>query len=100
MTKMAFVRSSPFLSDPFGNDSPLHWALGNGTLSEERLDDMAVRVVAAYYKVGQDKDFPSLDQNRNALSDEHNDLIRELAGKSIVLLKNENQTLPLKNVSL
>lgn len=57
---------------------------------------MVIRIVSAWYKMGQDKDYPVWDNNRNVLSTERNELIRELAAKSIVLLKNENKALPLK----
>lgn len=57
---------------------------------------MVTRIVSAWYKMGQDQDYPVWDNNRNVLSKERNELIRELAAKSIVLLKNVNKTLPLK----
>jgi beta-glucosidase-like glycosyl hydrolase len=56
---------------------------------------MVIRIVSSWYKLGQDQDYPLFDTNRNVLSKERNELIRELAAKSIVLLKNENKTLPL-----
>lgn len=33
-------------------------ALANGTVSEARLDDMAIRIISAWYKVGQDQNYP------------------------------------------
>jgi len=57
---------------------------------------MVTRIVSAWYKVGQDQGFPTLDTKRNALDEKRNDLIREIGAKSIVLLKNENKSLPLK----
>lgn len=65
-------------------------------MSYERLDDMVIRIISAWYKLGQDKDYPVFDTNRNVLSKERNELIRELAAKSIVLLKNEREALPLR----
>ncbi|OWZ53156.1 avenacinase [Cryptococcus neoformans c45] len=84
---------------PFGPNSMLSEALANGTVSEARLDDMAIRIISAWFKVGQDQNYPPLEREKNALSDDHNALAREIAAKSIVLLKNENNTLPLRNVS-
>lgn len=86
-------------TDPFGPNSMLSEALANGTVSEARLDDMAIRIISAWYKVGQDQNYPPLEREKNALSDDHNALAREIAAKSIVLLKNINNTLPLRNVS-
>lgn len=56
---------------------------------------MVIRIISSWYKLGQDQDYPLFDANRNVLSAKRNELIRELAAKSIVLLKNENKTLPL-----
>ncbi|WWC88926.1 uncharacterized protein L201_003841 [Kwoniella dendrophila CBS 6074] len=91
---------APGFKYPFGPSSVLASAIANGTVSEARLDDMANRIVSAWYKLGQDNGFPALNTSTNALSQAHNDLIREIGSKSIVLLKN-NGTLPLaKNKSL
>lgn len=57
---------------------------------------MVTRIVSAWYQVGQDKGYPTLDTNRNVLNASTNDLIRELGAKSIVLLKNEKNALPLQ----
>ena len=81
---------------PFGVNSSLSGGLENGTISQARLTDMAERIVAAWYQIGQDADFPPLNLQYNALKPETNDLIRELGAKTIVLLKNENSVLPIK----
>lgn len=100
----------------YGTNSTI--AILNGTLPQWRLDDMALRIMAAYYYVGRDKhqvpiNFNSwtydtdgyihtisktgygrvndhVDVRRN-----HGKLIRDFAAKSTVLLKNTNNTLPL-----
>jgi beta-glucosidase len=36
-------------------------AVRNGTIAETRLDDMVTRLMAAYYKLGQDKDYPPVN---------------------------------------
>lgn len=78
-------------------------AVHNGTMPEERLTDMAVRIMAAYFKLGQDKGFPEVDlgkpvtvedSNKHTLG-ENAQLIRELGAASIVLLKNNGKALPL-----
>ena len=89
----------------------------NGTVPEWRVDDMAVRIMAAYYKVGRDKvsvptNFNSWTSDRmgyeHAVASEgygevnervnvqghHKNIIREVASASTVLLKNEG-VLPL-----
>lgn len=82
-------------------------AVRNGTLPEDRLTDMAVRIMAAYFKLGQDKNFPEVDIHRPVFADyidqpsdnaasHHAQLIREMGAASTVLLKNEKKTLPLR----
>ena len=93
-------------------------AVANGTVPEWRLDDMCMRIMSAYYKVGRDKihipitfdsfaftpdgPVPLLDPKApiEHINDyinvraQHKDLARELGRSSIVLLKNSG-TLPL-----
>ena len=89
----------------------------NGTLPEWRLDDMATRIIAAYYLVGRDKNAVPVNFNswnkdtfgyRHYVAEEgyglinqhvdvraeHRNNIRESAAKSTILLKNEG-VLPL-----
>lgn len=77
----------------------------NNTISLARLDDMATRIVAAWYYMHQDQDYPQMtinswnindpiNQQVNAMSD-HINVIGEVAAGGIVLLKNEG-VLPLK----
>ncbi|EPQ55735.1 glycoside hydrolase family 3 protein [Gloeophyllum trabeum ATCC 11539] len=82
----------------------------NGTISPERLDDMATRIVAAWYLLGQDSPafpnvsfnaFNALDPATNAhidVMDDHYTVVREIGAASTILLKNVNDTLPLKGV--
>ncbi|WFD04054.1 beta-glucosidase [Malassezia obtusa] len=81
-------------------------AVHNGTVPRSRLDDMATRVLAAYYFLHQDKDFPKtnfdffdlLDPAKNAAVDvtkDHDQVTREIAAAGTVLVKNENHALPL-----
>ena len=89
----------------------------NGSVPEWRIDDMATRIIAAWYKVGRDRatvpvnfDSWTLDTFGNEyfyaeegyglvnehidVRDEHASLIRQIGSSSTVLLKNNN-TLPL-----
>ncbi|OAA56347.1 beta-glucosidase 1 precursor [Niveomyces insectorum RCEF 264] len=94
-------------------------AVVNGTLPEWRLDDMAMRIMAAFFKVGNtiggqvpiNFDSWTLDtygpvhfaagvgnQQINMHVDvrgEHAQIIREIGAKGTVLLKNVGNTLPL-----
>ncbi|KAF7170201.1 hypothetical protein CNMCM5623_002698 [Aspergillus felis] len=90
----------------------------NGTVPEWRIDDMAIRIMSAFYKVGRDKaqvpvnfDAWTTDeysylhylvsegyQQVNSYVDvegNHKELIRKIGSSSIVLLKNVNNALPL-----
>jgi hypothetical protein len=93
-------------------------AVLNGTVAEWRLDDMAMRIMASYFKVGltlneppinfdswtQDT-FGSLHASVGAnyqqvnwhvdVRGDHGALIRNIGARSTVLLKNVNNTLPL-----
>lgn len=44
----------------------------NGSVSEERLDDMAERIMAAYFLVDQDKDYPEVNFDSFRLSGSNN----------------------------
>ncbi|KAL6407497.1 putative beta-glucosidase g protein [Ilyonectria robusta] len=92
----------------------------NGTIDMERLDDMVTRIMVPYYALHQDEDFPTVDPSvarfkpwtpldiwlrewnltgpsHRDVRGNHSELIRKQAAASTVLLKNENQALPLKN---
>lgn len=82
-------------------------AVKNGTVPEARITDMVIRTIAAYYQMGQDKDFPTPGVGMPAdLAKPHKIVdARNLSFKSVlfdgaveghVLLKNKNNALPLK----
>jgi beta-glucosidase len=85
-------------------------AVKNGSVSNERADDMATRILAAWYHAGQDKDFPDttavfhtpsnpsneLIRDPVDVREDHNRLIRQIGSAGTVLLKNKNGILPLK----
>ncbi|RDW75868.1 hypothetical protein BP5796_06689 [Coleophoma crateriformis] len=73
--------------------------LKNGSVSQERLDDMAIRNVMAWYYAGLDSvKQPSLADNRmyRDVRANHSKIIREVGAAAISLLKNVNGALPLK----
>jgi beta-glucosidase-like glycosyl hydrolase len=62
---------------------------------------MVKRILAAWYKVGQDSGYPTASFNSWKIGNynvggNHKDNVRKMARDGIVLLKNTNNTLPLK----
>ncbi|KAI9626005.1 hypothetical protein H4Q26_015993 [Puccinia striiformis f. sp. tritici PST-130] len=75
------------------------WAVNNGTVPIERLDDMVTRVMSittSKYRARYPEEQRRLNQHVNVQADHHK-LIREIGAASTVLLKNLNNTLPLKS---
>ncbi|ODN77490.1 hypothetical protein L202_04664 [Cryptococcus amylolentus CBS 6039] len=80
-------------------------SVNNGSVKAERVDDMAERILAAYYLLGQDEDYPEVNfdsfrlfgsnQSHVDVRDDHYKVIRHVGASSTVLLKNENKALPL-----
>ena len=80
----------------------------NGTIPEARVDDMATRILASWYFLGQNsQNYPTTnfnafyphDEATNEhidVQDNHGELVREIGRSSIVLLKNVDGALPLK----
>lgn len=97
--------------------SNLVTAVANGSLSEARLDDMVRRILTPYLYLGQNTGYPSIDPSSEYLfldyfgmldtgiptpvgrdvRSNHSALIRNIAAAGTVLLKNSNNTLPLKS---
>ncbi|GAP88290.1 putative beta-glucosidase M [Rosellinia necatrix] len=99
----------PSGSDFWGNS--LLTAVNNGSVPESRLDDMATRILATWYKMKQEEGFPALGigmpadltkphQKIIAKSSTSKEVLMQSAIESHVLLKNENGALPLKSPSL
>ena len=110
--------------DTLFNSGQSYWgpnltvAVLNGTIPQWRLDDMAVRIIAAWYYVGRDntsipinfdswtldtygyqhffaKEGYTLINEHVDVRQEHANLIRQIGSASTVLLKNTNNALPL-----
>ncbi|KAJ3345069.1 hypothetical protein HDU91_007475 [Kappamyces sp. JEL0680] len=87
----------------WGNN--LQNAISSGQVKEARVTDMVTRMVAAWYKVGQDKGYPALNMDSwnpaNGkvvnVQGNHAKHIRAVGAASSVLLKNSGNVLPLKN---
>lgn len=84
-------------------------AVRNGSIPESRLNDMAVRIMASWYKLGQDSpDYPSkgIGLPANLLADrvpvdaripESRPVLMQSAIEGHVLVKNINNALPLRS---
>ncbi len=85
------------VSEAFLNELPA--LVGSGAVSGDQLDAAVMRVLATKWDLGLFRDaFARCDEERAAavhLSADHRRLAREAARESIVLLKNDNQLLPL-----
>ncbi|KAL2758087.1 glycoside hydrolase family 3 protein [Sodiomyces alcalophilus JCM 7366] len=86
-------------------------AVRNGSVPEDRVTDMATRVIASWYHLSQDKDFPPpgigmpMDvQEPHRIVDARNSssrgVLREGAVEGHVLVKNSNGALPLREPRL
>ena len=70
-------------------------------ITEERLNDAVERILAPMYKLDQfneDIKYPSVDVMKNTITDDTKKINREAATQSNVLLKNDNNILPIKNM--
>nr|AFK65507.1 beta glucosidase [Glaciozyma antarctica] len=113
-TNLEDSQSNPAVSNTSYWGAALVEAVNNGSVPLTRVQDMVMRTMAAYYKLGQDKDFPAVNfhqltqdtylngelvnEHVNVQRD-HRKLIREMGAASTVLLKNERKTLPLDAAS-
>ncbi|KIM71494.1 glycoside hydrolase family 3 protein [Piloderma croceum F 1598] len=82
--------------------------VNNGTIPLSRIDDMATRILAGWYFLGQDApSYPQVNFNiwnpyddstngRVDVQDDHYKVVREIGAASTVLLKNDRGALPLK----
>ena len=115
---MAMPGDSVFSSGDSYWGSNLTIAVVNGTVPEWRLDDMAMRIMAAYFKVGLTLDEPPINFDTWTLETygplhasiganvqqvnwhvdvrgDHASIIRNIGARSTVLMKNVNNALPL-----
>ncbi|SER30002.1 beta-glucosidase H [Sphingobium sp. YR768] len=91
--------SMPGGKQPFGMPDfygpPLARAIAEGTVSMERIDAMARRIVRPMVRLGL-IDHPSTGTpDANVRSEAHTALARQIATQGIVLLRNEGRLLPL-----
>jgi beta-glucosidase len=85
-------------SSSYWSNSTLAAGIANGTFASARLDDMVIRQLMGHFKQEQET-YPShagYTDNVDVRGD-HGKLARQYAAESIVLLKNTNSALPLRN---
>ncbi|RAH50363.1 beta-glucosidase [Aspergillus brunneoviolaceus CBS 621.78] len=91
--------------------SNLTTAIANGSLEASRLDDMVTRIIASWYQMNQDTDFPSpgIGMPEDVYSEhevvigtsaDEKDALLQSAIEGHVLVKNENSALPLQSPRL
>ncbi|KAJ5649973.1 beta-glucosidase D [Penicillium longicatenatum] len=93
------VSGLDYSSSTIWSSSNINGFLENNTMSEARLNDMAVRNLMGYYHVGLDNGKQRSTADEDAYLDvraNHSKLIRAHGAKSMVLLKNTDNALPLK----
>ena len=73
-------------------------AARDGRIPAARLDDAVRRILRVKYKLGLMGDTPTVRGDASLVGKkEHLDLAREAVSKSLVLLKNDNGVLPIRN---
>lgn len=75
-------------------------AVNEGLIKEERINDAVTRIISVKKQMGlfDDPLMKNLQTKQSHVgSDEYRNLAKQLVEKSLVLLKNENEILPLKN---
>ncbi|PVH75896.1 glycoside hydrolase family 3 protein [Cadophora sp. DSE1049] len=97
----AFVSANgglDFGSSSIWSNSTLQSGLTNGSFTQARLDDMAIRNVIGYYKVALDNGTQPAYVGSDEFVDvraNHSKIVRTNGAASFVLLKNTNNALPL-----
>jgi beta-glucosidase len=76
--------------------SNIHKAIANGDITQERIDDAARRILRVKFEMGLfEHPLPNISQLALVGSPEHRVVAAQAVSESLVLLKNDNKTLPL-----
>jgi beta-glucosidase-like glycosyl hydrolase len=85
--------------------SPTFLTIFRNQVAQSRLDDIALRILAGWYFLGQDNSYPTVTgwsswttaaSGAPSVQGTHTTVARAIARDGIVLLKNTNNSLPLK----
>lgn len=69
-----------------------------GIIPEKRINESSKRIISIMYQMNQMDNYPEVNQYKDTKTEERIKLQRRAATESQVLLKNEDNILPLKNV--
>jgi beta-glucosidase len=98
--KAAFDSGTDLICGDANEADNIHMALKKGLITESQIDTALVRLFTARMRLGQfdprSQVFPNITANDNDTAD-HRQLALTIAQKSLVLLKNKNNFLPLKS---
>ena len=89
----------PYLGDI--GFKPSYWStlqdkVDKNLIKEEKLNECAERIISTLYKFGQMENFPKTENFEvNYITEETKQLNRKAATESIVLLKNDDNILPI-----
>ena len=92
-------------ADWYGRDQSFWTNFGSllgKEITYERLDDAVERILAPMYKLDQfssDVKYPEIDLMKNTITNDTKRINREAATQSTVLLKNDDNILPIKNMA-
>ena len=96
----SFNGGEDFGSSSYWSNETILAGIGNGTLTQDRLDDMTIRNVIGYYYADLDNgEQPSISSSTvydRDVRGNHSQMIRSNGAASLSLLKNTNNALPLK----
>ena len=67
-------------------------------ITEERITESATRIIATMYQMNQMEEYPNIHIYNNTINEERKILQRKVATESQILLKNDDNILPLKNI--
>ena len=68
-------------------------------ITEERITESATRIIASMYQMEQMENFPEIHIYKDTKTNERIKLQRRAATESQILLKNEDNILPIKNIT-
>jgi len=86
-----------YINDSFW-DQHIQECIDSGIFPQERLDDAALRIIRTLFKAGQMEGYPKVDLYVDTLTKENIALNRKIGADSNVLLKNDDEILPIKGV--